>query len=232
MRILIIEDEYSLADVISESLKKEKYMVDIRYDGEEGYFDAATGIYDLIILDVMLPSMNGFDILKKLREEEINSKIIMLTAKGTLNDKLEGFNKGANDYIPKPFHIEELLARVNAQLKNASNINKKDILEYHDLELDMMKSSLTCKTNNETIELVCKEFQLLEYFMNNKEQILSKEQIYDKVWGMENEIESNNLEAYLSFIRKKIKAIDSKVNIKAVRGLGYKMEYEDEKVKK
>ncbi len=232
MRILIIEDEYSLADVISESLKKEKYMVDIRYDGEEGYFDAATGIYDLIILDVMLPSMNGFDILKKLREEGINSKIIMLTAKGTLNDKLEGFNKGANDYIPKPFHIEELLARVNAQLKNASNINKKDILEYHDLELDMMKSSLTCKTNNETIELVCKEFQLLEYFMNNKEQILSKEQIYDKVWGMENEIESNNLEAYLSFIRKKIKAIDSKVNIKAVRGLGYKMEYEDEKVKK
>ena len=232
MRILIIEDEYSLADVISESLKKEKYLVDIRCDGEEGYYDAATGIYDLIILDVMLPSMNGFDILKKLREEKVMSKIIMLTAKGTLNDKLEGFNKGANDYLPKPFHIEELLARVNAQLKNASNINKKDILEYYDLELDMMKSSLTCKTNNETIELVCKEFQLLEYFMNNKEQILSKEQIYDKVWGMENEIESNNLEAYLSFIRKKIKAIDSKVNIKAVRGLGYKMEYEDEKTKK
>ena len=232
MRILIVEDEFALADIISESLKKEKYLVDIRYDGEEGYFDASTGIYDLIILDVMLPHMDGFEILRRLREENVNSKIIMLTAKSTLNDKLEGFNKGANDYIPKPFHIEEVIARVNAQLKNQNNISKKDILEYYDLELDINKSSLTCKTNNETIELVCKEFQLLEYFMNNKEQILSKEQIYDKVWGMENEIESNNLEAYLSFIRKKIKAIESKVNIKAVRGLGYKMEYDDEKIKK
>ena len=228
MRILIIEDEYSLADVISDSLKKEKYQVDIRCDGEEGYFDASTSIYDLIILDVMLPHMNGFEILNKLREENVESKIIMLTAKDTLNDKLNGFNKGANDYLSKPFHIEELLARVNAQLKTQTNIKKKDILEYHDLSLDIAKSTLTCTLNGEMVELVCKEFQLLEYFMNNKEQILSKEQIYDKVWGMENEIESNNLEAYLSFIRKKIKAIGSKVNIKSVRGLGYKMEYVDE----
>ena len=228
MRILIIEDEYSLADVISDSLKKQKYQVDIRCDGEEGYFDASTGIYDLIILDVMLPHMNGFDILKNLREENVESKIIMLTAKDTLNDKLNGFNKGANDYLPKPFHIEELLARVNAQLKNQTNIKKKNILEYYDLSLDITKSTVTCTLNGEMVELVCKEFQLLEYFMNNSEQILSKEQIYDKVWGMENEIESNNLEAYLSFLRKKMKAIGSKVNIKSVRGLGYKMEYIDE----
>ena len=228
MRILIIEDEFSLADVISDSLKKQKYQVDIRCDGEEGYFDASTGIYDLIILDVMLPHMNGFDILKNLREENVESKIIMLTAKDTLNDKLNGFNKGANDYLPKPFHIEELLARVNAQLKNQTNIKKKNILEYYDLSLDITKSTVTCTLNGEMVELVCKEFQLLEYFMNNSEQILSKEQIYDKVWGMENEIESNNLEAYLSFLRKKMKAIGSKVNIKSVRGLGYKMEYIDE----
>lgn len=232
MRILIIEDEFNLADVISDSLKKEKYQVDIRTDGEEGYFDASSGIYDLIILDVMLPHMNGFEILKKLREEKVDSKIIMLTAKDTLEDKLNGFSNGANDYVPKPFHIEELLARVNAWLKNPVNIDKKNIVEYKDLMLDINTSSLTCKTNNEKIELVCKEFQLLEYFMNNSEQILSKEQIYDKVWGMENEIESNNLEVYLSFIRKKIKAIDSKVNIKSLRGLGYKMEYVNEKVKK
>ena len=232
MRVLIIEDEYNLADVISESLKKNKYQVDIRTDGEEGFYDALTGIYDLIILDVMLPHMNGFDILKKLREQEIDSKIIMLTAKGELNDKINGFSLGANDYLPKPFHIEELLARVNAQLKSPINIKKQNILEYKDLSLDIDKSMVTCNTNNESIELVCKEFQLLEYFIKNPEQILSREQIYDKVWGMENEIESNNLEAYLSFIRKKLKAIDSKVNIKSCRGLGYKMEYTDEKTKK
>ena len=228
MRVLIIEDEFNLADVISESLKKEKYQVDIRTDGEEGYYDALTGIYDLIILDVMLPHMNGFDILKGLREEEVQSKIIMLTARGELNDKLTGFSNGANDYLAKPFHIEELLARVNAQLKNQVNIDKKNILEYGDLSLDIDKSIVTCVTNSQSIELVCKEFQLIEYFMKNHEQILSRLQIYDKVWGMENEIESNNLEAYLSFIRKKLKAIDSKVNIKSCRGLGYKMEYIDE----
>ena len=228
MRILIIEDEFNLADVISDSLKKQKYQVDIRTDGEEGYFDALTGIYDLIILDVMLPHMNGFDILKGLREEEIKSKVIMLTAKSELSDKLNGFEKGANDYLAKPFHIEELLARVNAQLKNQVNIKVKDILEYGDLSLNTNKSIMICKTNSQSIELVCKEFQLIEYFIKNNEQILSREQIYDKVWGMENEIESNNLEAYLSFIRKKLKAIDSKVNIKSCRGLGYKMEYNNE----
>lgn len=228
MRVLIIEDEYNLADVISDSLKKEKYQVDIRCDGEEGYYDALTGIYDLIILDVMLPHMNGFDILKGLREEGIASKIIMLTAKSELSDKLNGFEKGANDYLAKPFHIQELLARVNAQLKNQIDVSKKDILEYGDLSLDINKLIITCKTNSQNIELVCKEFQLIEYFIKNNEQILSREQIYDKVWGMENEIESNNLEAYLSFIRKKLKAIDSKVNIKSCRGLGYKMEYLNE----
>ena len=228
MRVLIIEDEFNLADVISESLKKEKYQVDIRTDGEEGYFDALTGIYDLIILDVMLPHMNGFDILKGLREENIESKVIMLTAKSELSDKLNGFEKGANDYLSKPFHIEELLARVNAQLKNQIDVSKKDLVEYGDLSLDINKSLITCNENNQSIELVCKEFQLLEYFMKNSEQILSKEQIYDKVWGMENEIESNNLEAYLSFIRKKLKAIESKVTIKSCRGLGYKMEFNNE----
>ena len=228
MRILIIEDEYNLADVISESLKKEKYQVDIRTDGEDGYFDALTNIYDLIILDVMLPHMDGFEILKKLREEGIDSKIIMLTARVELNDKLLGFSSGANDYLAKPFHIEELLARVNVQLKNQINALKKDYLEYGDIILDINKSIVTSKSTGQSIDLVCKEFQLLEYFFNNNEQILSREQIYDKVWGMETEIESNNLEVYLSFIRKKLKAIDSKVNIKSCRGLGYKMEYNNE----
>lgn len=230
MRILIVEDEVSLADIIASRLKKEKYMVDVIDDGEEGLYYALSGVYDLIILDVMLPKMNGFDILKKIRKEKITSKVIMLTAKSMLEDKLEGLENGANDYVTKPFHMDELVARVNVQLKNVESRNK-NLLQYHDLELDVLKSKLICIKTNETVDLVCKEFQLLEYFMNNPEQILSKEQIYDKVWGIENEIESNNLEVYLSFLRRKLKAINSNINIKSVRGMGYKMEDLDEETK-
>ena len=230
MRILIVEDEFSLADIIASRLKKEKYMVDVIDDGEEGLYYALSGVYDLIILDVMLPKMNGFDILKKIRKEKITSKVIMLTAKSMLEDKLEGLENGANDYVTKPFHMDELVARVNVQLKNVESRNK-NLLQYHDLELDVLKSKLTCIKTNETVDLVCKEFQLLEYFMNNPEQILSKEQIYDKVWEIENEIESNNLEVYLSFLRRKLKAINSNINIKSVRGMGYKMEDLDEETK-
>ena len=231
MRILIIEDEFNLADAISSKLKKEKYIVDICTDGLEGNYNALSNIYDLIILDVMLPNMNGFEILKNIRKNEIQSKVIMLTAASTIENKLDGLQNGANDYITKPFHIDELLARINIQLKNPIT-TKKDIIKYSDLELNIMSSTIKCKTTNQSVELVCKEFQLLEYFISNPSHILSKEQIYDKVWGIDNEIESNNLEAYLSFIRKKLKAIGTKVNIKAVRGLGYKLEEENEEVKK
>jgi DNA-binding response OmpR family regulator len=224
MRILIVEDEYNLADVIKNKLEKEKYIVDISLDGEDGLYNALTDIYDLIILDVMLPYKNGFEILKEIRNKGINCKVIMLTAKSMLEDKLNGFDNGANDYLTKPFHIDELIARVNVQLKNSTDLKKKDVIEYGDLELDISSSKLTCIS----VELVCKEFQLLEYFMNNPKQILSKEQLYDKIWGINNEIESNNLEVYLSFVRKKLKAIESNVNIKSSRGLGYKMEYDNE----
>lgn len=227
MRILIIEDEFNLADVISSRLKKERYIVDISTDGLDGLYKATTNAYDLIILDVMLPNMNGFDILKSIRKNEIDSKVIMLTAKSSLEDKLDGLENGANDYVTKPFHIDELVARINIQLKVNNGI-KKDIICYNDLKLNTSNSKLTCIGTNETVELVCKEFQLLEYFFNNPSQILSKEQIYDKVWGIDNEVESNNLEVYLSFIRRKLKALGTKVNIKSVRGLGYKLEVCDE----
>ena len=230
MRILIIEDEFSLADLIKERLEKEKYSVDISIDGEEGLYNALSNIYDLIILDVMLPKVDGFTILKKIRENDIASKVIMLTAKSMLDDKLKGLNNGANDYLTKPFHMEELVARVNILLRNESNI-KKDYIEVGDLRLNIKTSTILCTTTNEKIDIVCKEFLLLEYLMNNKNQIISKEQIYDKVWGIDNEIESNNLEAYLSFIRKKMKIIGANINIKAIRGLGYKLEVSDEEVK-
>lgn len=228
MRILIIEDEYKLADIIASRLKKEHYTVDISTDGEEGLYNALTDIYDLIILDVMLPKLNGFEILKETRNKNINSKVIMLTAKAMLDDKLTGFESGADDYVTKPFHIEELVARINVQLRKKSNRVNTDYIEYSDLKLNIKNSTLTCTTTNESIELVCKEFLLLEYLINNSNQIVSKDILYDKVWGLDNEIESNNLEAYISFIRRKINAIGSIVKIKAIRGLGYKLEVSNE----
>ena len=224
MRILIIEDEYNLADAVASRLRRDNYIVDINTDGEEGLDNALTNIYDLILLDVMLPSINGFDILKEIKNEKINSKVIMLTAKSMLDDKLTGFDYGANDYITKPFHIEEVAARVNAQLRNNDNVTQKDYIEIGDLKLNNNKSTIECTRTSEEIEIICKEFQLLEYFMQNPNRILSRDQIYDKVWGMDNESESNNLEAYISFIRRKLKAIGSTASIKAIRGMGYKFE--------
>ena len=249
MRILIVEDEASLADLVASRLKKENYTVDISNDGEEGLYNALLDIYDLILLDIMLPNINGIDILKEIKKNNIKSKVIFLTAKSELEDKLLGFNEGANDYIPKPFHIDEVVARVNAQLRiekvknntlefgdlildlKTSDTIKDNNLKFGDLILDIKTSTIINKNNNEKINIINKEFQLLEYFMNNPNQVLSKEMIYDKVWGIENESISNNLEAYLSFIRKKLKMIDSNVQIKALRGMGYRMEYVNEKAK-
>lgn len=227
MRILIVEDEFKIADVIASRLRKENYIVDVFDNGEAGLDNALTNIYDLIILDVMLPKVDGFKILEEIRREKINAKVIMLTAKSMIEDKLMGGNSGANDYLTKPFHIDELVARVNAQLRMDNVQVQKYYVEAGDLRLNIKNTTLTCTTTNESIEVVCKEFMLLEYLMKNKNQVLQKEQLYEKIWGLDNESESNNLEAYLSFIRKKIKIIGSNVQIKAIRGLGYKLEVEN-----
>lgn len=228
MKVLIVEDKYNLADVIKERLEKEKLTVDIVEDGEEGYYYASTNTYDLIILDVMLPNMSGFQVLNKLRTDNISSKIIMLTARSTIEDKLNGLENGADDYLTKPFHMDELVARVNIQLKRNGNKNN---LSFGDLVLNTTTLKVTFANTNEVVELIKKEFQLLEYFINNPNQVLSKEQIYDRVWGIENEIESNNLEAYLSFIRRKLRVLESKVVIKSVRGIGYKIEYGNKEIR-
>ncbi|MBO5609475.1 MAG: response regulator transcription factor [Eubacterium sp.] len=221
MRILVVEDEYSLAELVAERLKKERYTVDVSNDGEEGLYNALSGIYDLIILDIMLPKVNGMDILRQIKSEGVQSKVIMLTAKGELEDRLLGFSEGANDYVPKPFHIDELVARVNAQLRIENVVSNS--LEFGDIVLEYKDSSVKNKETGESVNINNKEFQLLEYFMSNPNQILSKEMIYDRVWGMESEAVSNNMEAYLSFVRKKLKIIDSKVSIKVIRGMGYRM---------
>ena len=226
MKVLIIEDEKSLAELVADRLRKEKYTVDISFDGDEGLYNTLMDVYDLILLDIMLPGVDGIEILKKIKKNNIKSKVIMITAKSQLNDKLLGFNEGAIDYISKPFHIDEVVARVNAQLR----INK-NIIEFGDLILDLETSDIINKNNGESINIINKEFQLLEYFMSNPNRILSKDLIYDKVWGLDNDLLSNNLEAYLSFIRKKLKLINSSVQIKSLRNLGYRMEYKDEGIK-
>ena len=225
MRILIVEDEFNLADVILNRLKMEKYNVDISTDGEEGLYNALSGIYDLIILDVMLPKKNGYEILKEIKKEKIDSKIIMLTAKTNIDSKLECFEMGANDYITKPFHMEELIARVNLQLRSNDN---SDLVECGDAVLNIRTAVLGNKNSKDNIEIMKKELLLLEYFMRNPNIVISKDVLYDKIWGFDNTVESNSIEAYISFIRKKLKVIGSKVNIKAIRGLGYKLEVQDE----
>lgn len=179
----------------------------------------------------MLPKVNGFEILKEIRDNDVNTKVIMLTAKSQVDDKVNGLLSGADDYITKPFHMEELVARINVQLRQKGDKKVKDILEFGDLKLNLKTSTIECSTTMENIEIGCKEFLLLEYLIRNANIIVSRDQIYDKIWGIDNDIESNNLEAYLSFIRKKLKIIGSKVNIKAIRGMGYKLVVKDEKTK-
>ena len=222
MRILLVEDEYSLAELVSNRLKKERYTVDISYDGEDGLFNALSGSYDLILLDIMLPKKDGLEILREIRKEGISSKVIMLTAKGELEDKLKGFGEGANDYVAKPFHIDELVARIDAQLRLEKAVSNE--LTYGNVLLDYNTPAIENKETGESIKVNNKEFQLLEYFMMNHDQVLSREMIFDRVWGADNDSLSNNLEAYISFVRKKLKALDADVTIKSIRNMGYKME--------
>jgi len=222
MNILIIEDEYSLADAIAEILKNEKFNTFITTNGEDGENEALTGNYDLILLDVMLPNKNGFDILKYLRQEKIKTPIIMLTAKSEIDDKLNGLENGADDYITKPFAMRELVARVKAVLKRCNNIENTDYLEFCDLVLDLKNAKLIC--NNNEIQISGKELKLLELLLINKNQISSRESLAQKIWGYESDAEYNNVEVYITFIRRKLKLIESSVIIKSIRGIGYKLE--------
>ena len=230
MKILIIEDEYNLADAIASMLKSKKYSVEIRTDGEDGLEEALTDIYDLIILDVMLPHKNGFEILKEIKDEKIDAKILMLTAKNTIDDKMIGFNNGADDYLTKPFHMEELMARVNVQLRK-NNSASLDIIELGDIILNIKSMELSNKNENHKIKIIGKEFGLLELLMNNANRVMEKEQLFVKIWGYDTECDINTLEAYISFIRKKLKLVKSKINLKAIRNMGYILEVNSEKIK-
>lgn len=231
LKILIIEDEYNLADAILCILETKKYVARIETDGLKGLEEALTNIYDLIILDVMLPNKNGFEILKELKKEKIDSKILMLTAKSSIADKMIAFENGVDDYLTKPFHMEELIARVDIQLRK-NKAREKNILQLGEIELDIKSMELINKKNDIRVKVIGKEFQLLELLMNNPNQIMDKEQLFVKIWGYDTECDINTLEAYISFIRKKLKLIESTSNLKAIRNLGYVLEIKEEEIKK
>lgn len=226
MKILIIEDEYSLADAISETLKKENFMTNIITDGEEGENEALTGVYDLILLDIMLPNKDGFKILDSLQKAKIETPVIILTAKSEIYDKLNGLENGADDYITKPFHIKELVARIKVVLKRKTDVKDLSIIQYEDLSLNLRNGKISCQNNEITIN--GKELELLEILMINKNQAVSREILADKIWGYNSDAEYNNVEVYISFLRKKLKLLKSKVEIRTVRGIGYILEVQND----
>lgn len=221
MRLLVIEDERKIARVITESLKREKYAVDAAYDGEEGFNLADSQPYDLLIVDRMLPGLEGTEIVKKLRENGKNMPILFLTALSTTEDKTLGLDVGADDYLTKPFAIDELLARVRALLRRPP-IQQPDILKIDDLKIDKQQQTVTRAGKN--IDLTSKEYALLEYLMQHSNQILSKETLIDHVWDFDADILPNNVEAYIKNLRQKIDKPFKKQLIKTVRGFGYRIE--------
>ncbi|MDD6037994.1 MAG: response regulator transcription factor [bacterium] len=222
MRILIVEDEKRMADALCEILRLEKYEVDHFDNGKDGLAAIESGIYDIVILDVMLPGMNGYEIAREARKNGIITPILMLTAKAELDDKVTGLDSGADDYLTKPFMTKELLARIRALSRRALG-TPDGKLSYADITLDTSKVTLSCTTNGQSVRLSEKECRIMEYLIANNGQILTREQLAVKIWGYESEAEYNNVEVYLSFTRKKLAFIDAKTEIKSVRGIGYEL---------
>lgn len=226
MKLLLIEDHERLAQTLCEVLRTENYDVDYCVDGIEGLEAIKTLIYDMIILDVMLPGMDGYEIAKSTRACGINTPILMLTAKTDLDDKVQGLDSGADDYLTKPFMVKELLARLRALGRRIYN-ETDGILSFGDITLDTGILTLSCTQTNQSIRLSEKEYRILEYLLQNKGQLLTREQIARKIWGFENDSEYNNVEVYMTFTRKKLSFIGAKTQIKSVRNLGYELRYSD-----
>ncbi len=221
MRILVIEDEHKIAQSIKKGLEQESFAVDLSFKGDEGFDLASTEDYDLIILDVMLPRINGFEICQKLRVQNIHTPILILTAKGLLEDKVMGLNEGADDYLTKPFAFEELLARVRALIRRPKT-GTGTILGFDDLTLNTLTYQV--KRNDKKIQLSSKEYALLEYFLRHPNQILTKDQIIAHIWDYEADVLPNTVEVYIGYLRKKIDTVAfGKSLIHTVRGFGYRL---------
>ena len=222
MNILIVEDEKRLADALHQILLEQKYMADVVHDGKDGLLYAESGIYDCIILDIMLPSMNGFEIVSQLRQKNITTPVLMLTAKDSISDKVRGLDSGADDYMTKPFSSDELLARLRVVTRRKGEVIL-DEMKFADIVLHISMSELSNEQSAKSIHLNFKECEMLKMFMARPEVIISKEELITRVWGYDSDAGDNNVEAYISFLRKKLFFVESKAEILSAKKLGYKL---------
>ncbi|MGI6216763.1 MAG: response regulator transcription factor [Coriobacteriales bacterium] len=225
MNVLVVEDEKRLADALDQILTESGYHVDAVYDGKAGLDYAESGMYDIIVLDVMLPKMDGFEVIRKIRQANISTPVLFLTARSQLSDKVTGLDRGGDEYMTKPFQPEELLARIRALTRRKGEI-VLDEASFGDLVLDLNTCNLKC--GSKSVHLSYKEFEVAKLLMLNPNQTISKDQMLLKVWGTDAEVAGNNVEAYISFMRKKLKHLKSNVEIVTLRMLGYRMQVKDE----
>ena len=221
MRLLIAEDEPDLAEVLCAFFEKNRFSVDTVNDGFSAYEYASSGEYDAIVLDVMMPKMNGVDVLRRLREDGIKTPVMMLTAKAQKDDRITGFNAGADDYLPKPFEPDELICRVRAMLRRGGGYTP-DILSFGDVSLDTSSGMMT--GSGGSVRLSGREFQLMEMFMRSPGVVFSADRIMEKIWGWDSDAEINVVWVHISNLRKKLRSIGSDVTVHASRGLGYMLE--------
>lgn len=221
MNLLVIEDEVRLAEALVQILQKNKYTALAAHDGITGLDHALTGIYDVIILDIMLPKLNGLEVLRQLREQKIQTPVILLTAKDEISDRVKGLDHGADDYLTKPFATDELLARIRALSRRRGELICDDTLSFEDITLNLSTYELGC--GGKSIRLGLKEFRILEFLIRHGQHIVSKEELLEKIWGFDSDAEYNHVEVYISFLRKKLSHIHSQVSIQTVRGVGYRL---------
>lgn len=224
MRILVVEDEVRLASTLKDLLEMNGYAADVCHDGESGLDNALSGIYDVMILDVMLPRLDGFTVLRRLRASGNATPVLMLTARSEVTDRIEGLDCGADYYLTKPFEPRELLACIRALTRRQPELRNTDRLEYGDLTLDKSAFTLSCGSRN--VRLSRKEFDMMELLMLNRNVVLTKESLLVKIWGYESDAEDNNVEVYISFLRKKLDHLHSRVKIRTIRMVGYCLEEE------
>jgi DNA-binding response OmpR family regulator len=222
MRILIVEDKKHIALAVAEVLKKSGLLVDLAHDGEYGLDCALTGIYDCIVLDIMLPKKDGLSALKEVRDAGIETPVILLTAKSELSDKVRGLDLGADDYLAKPFHTEELLARIRALTRRKPELRRNGTFSFADIELITEKLILRCREYETTLQP--KDAQILELLIANQGQIVPKESILEKVWGYDTNAEYNHVEKHISLLRKKLSQSGAAVSVHTIRGIGYSLE--------
>ena len=222
MRVLIVEDEVRLAATLQDLMEMDGYTADVCHDGETGLDNALTGIYDVMILDVMMPKMDGFTVLRRLRAANVSTPVLMLTARSEVTDKVTGLDCGADYYLTKPFEPKELLACIRALTRRQPELRSTDTLSCGDLTLAKNSFSLSC--GGRSVRLSRKEYDMMELFMLNQRLVITKENLLLKIWGYESDAEDNNVEVYVSFLRKKLEHLHSQVKIKTIRMVGYCLE--------